>query len=39
MANVNVLSEMIHIRNEFKICQILYDDDVNSIIIVDIIVC
>ena len=32
MANVNVLPEMIDIRNGFKRCQILYDDDVNSII-------
>ena len=29
---MNVLSEMIDIKNGFKICQILYDDDVNRII-------
>ena len=33
MANVNVfLSEMIDIRNGFKRCHILYDDEVNSFI-------
>ena len=31
MDNVNVLSEMIDIRNGFKGCQILNNDDVNSI--------
>ena len=30
--NVNVLSEMIDIRNGLIRCQILYKDDVNSII-------
>jgi len=36
--NMNVLSEMIDIRNGFRIYQILYDDDddVNSIIICDV---
>ena len=32
MGNVNVLPEMIQIRNGFKGCQIFYNDDVNSII-------
>jgi len=32
MANVNVLSEMINIKNGIKICKILYDHDINSII-------
>ena len=30
MANVNVLSEIIDIRNGFTTCQILYNDDVSS---------
>jgi len=34
--NMNVLSEMIDIRNGFKMYQILCDDDVNSIIICDV---
>ena len=33
MVNVNVLSVMIDISNEFKRCQILYNDDVNSVIL------
>ena len=32
IANMNVLSEMKDIRNIFKRCKIVYDDDVNSII-------
>ena len=31
-SNVNVLSEMLDIRNGFKTCNILDDDDVNCII-------
>jgi len=32
MADVNALTEMVDIRNAIKRCQVLYDDDVNSII-------
>ena len=32
ISNVNVLSEMLDIRNGFKTCNILDDDDVNCII-------
>ena len=32
ISNVNVLSEMLGIRNGFKTCNILNDDDVNCII-------
>ena len=32
MANVNVLSEIIDIRNGFTTCKILYNDDINSIV-------
>ena len=33
MANVNVLSEMKDIRNGFKRCKIIFEDDVKSIFI------
>ena len=32
ISNVNVSSEMLDIRNSFKTCNILDDDDVNCII-------
>ena len=32
ISNVNVLSEMLDIRNGFKTCNILDNDDVNCII-------